>query len=179
MSCKCEGNGKTVLNSILLSGVPTATSQVYALDFTHWLCGNRKICINSSFPLSGVLMFHVADITFLGQNTYDVTINYTGQVSYLPYVKGGCNPCCEPCPKTDYIFGQFTVPVISATGVPTVVINTTGALVVVSPANVEDCCNVTNAVDIETVITVATTPPAAPAVQSLVADEPVVMSAKK
>lgn len=69
MSCNCNKNGKTVLNSILVSGVSTATSQVYALDFTHWLCGNRKICINSSYPLSGLINFNVVDIVSLGQNT--------------------------------------------------------------------------------------------------------------
>lgn len=156
----CNKNGKTVLNSILLSGVPTATSQVYALDFTHWLCGNRKICINGSYPLIGSMNFQVRDVTFIGQNTYNVTIGYNGQVSYLPYVKG-CNPCCDPCPKSDFVFGQFTVPVISATGVPTVTLNTTNSIVVVSPANVDDCCNVTNAVEIETTLTVGVTSPAA------------------
>nr|DAG80425.1 MAG TPA: hypothetical protein [Bacteriophage sp.] len=154
MSCNCNKNGKTVLNSILVSGVSTATSQVYALDFTHWLCGNRKICINSSYPLSGLINFNVVDIVSLGQNTWNVSIGYTGQVTYLPFVRG-CNPCCDPCPKTDFIFGQFTVPVNSATA-PTVTLSTTGANVVVSPANVEDCCNITNAVEIETVLTVST-----------------------
>lgn len=170
MSCNCEKNGKTVLNSILLSGVPTATTQVYALDFTHWLCGNRKICINSSYPLSGAMNFNVIDVVSLGQNTWNATISYTGQVSYLPHVRGG-NQCCDPCPKSDFVYGQFTVPVNSVTA-PTVTLNTTGAKVVVSPANVDDCCNITNAVEIETVLTVTTAAPAS-------LEEASVMTAKK
>lgn len=51
MSCNCETNGKTVLNSILTAGVGTVTSKTYALDFTHWLCGkSTQICPLCSNP---------------------------------------------------------------------------------------------------------------------------------
>lgn len=160
MSCSCKKNGATYLNSIIPveNGTSVATQQQYYLDFTHYLCNNRKICVTGSYPLIASLTYQVKDVSYVGQKTYAATIVYSGQVSYLPYQKG-CNPCCDPCPKSDFIFGSFSVPVYSATGVPTVDLDTANQNILVSPANVEDCCNITNAVELETTLIVNVTPP--------------------
>ena len=136
------------------SASPSANVETYYLSLVHFLCGNRKICVNASYPLTGNLHYKIQDISFLGQNTYGVTILAYGEVHYVPYVPNN-GQCCNPCPKVDYIFEQFTVPVYSKQGTPTVTIYNETSVVDVSPANVKDCCNVTNAVQIDTVFTVA------------------------
>lgn len=160
MSCNCNSNnGKTYINSILPlpKAVASATSTTYVFDLTHYLCGNRKLCINAAYPLSAVLNYQVQSIEPVGNGAYDCTILCTGQCTYMPYKCGcnSCNPCnncnpCNICPQTDYIFCQFNIPLTSET-VPTL----TAGIAVCDPANVSDCCNTTNAVSISSSLLVS------------------------
>jgi hypothetical protein len=158
--CKCKKNGETNFQSINLvpTATPSATSQEYMLDLVHYLCGNRKVCINGSYPLQGVLNCTVdGSPVSVGNNAYAVTVNVTGSVNYKPYVQG----CCDVCPKQDFVGLKLTIPVYSATGVPTVTLSTAGSVVYTTAIATQDCCSITNEVRMLTSLIVTTTPPAA------------------
>lgn len=157
--CKCR-NGETVLTSLAVvpTGTQSATSQEYMLDLTHYLCGNRKVCIGGNYPLQGVLNFTLdgAPVS-VGNDAYAVTVNVTGSVNYKPYVQG----CCNVCPKQDFVGLKLTIPVYSATGVPTVTLSTAGSVVNTTAIATQDCCSITNEVRMLTSLIVTTTPPTA------------------
>jgi hypothetical protein len=157
--CKCR-NGETVLTSLAVvpTGTQSATSQEYMLDLTHYLCGNRKVCIGGNYPLQGVLNFTLdgAPVS-VGNDAYAVTVNVTGSVNYKPYVQG----CCNVCPKQDFVGLKLTIPVYSATGVPTVTLSTVGSVVNTTAIATQDCCSITNEVRMLTSLIVTTTPPTA------------------
>lgn len=158
--CKCKKNGDTVLQSINLvpTGTLTATSQEYMLDLVHYLCGNRKVCINGSYPLQGVLNFAVNGSPIsIGNNAYEVTIDVTGSVNYRPYIPN----CCDPCPRQDFVGLKIVVPVYSATGVPTVTLDSASSIVATSAVATQDCCSVTNEIRMVTSLIVNTTAPTA------------------
>lgn len=154
--CKCQKNGETFLKQILPvpDSSPSSSVETYYLSLVHFLCGNRKICVNASYPLTGDMHYKIQDVSFLGQNTYGVTVLAYGEVHYVPYIPNN-GQCCSPCPKVDYIFEQFTIPVYNRQGAPNVNICNESSVVDVSPANVKDCCSVTNAVQIDTVFSVS------------------------
>lgn len=157
--CKCR-NGETVLTSLAVvpTGTQSATSQEYMLDLTHYLCGNRKVCINGSYPLQGVLNFSLDGTPVsVGNNAYAVTINVTGSVAYKPYMQG----CCEVCPRQDLVGLKVVIPVYSATGVPTVALSNASSIVATSAVATQDCCTITNVVRMVTSLIVTTTPPTA------------------
>lgn len=157
--CKCRKNGATIAQSVtaIPTGTASATTQEYAVDMQHYLCGNKKICVNGQFPLSGVVNFSLAGTPVsIGNDAYLCTINVTGSLTYEPFVQG----CCNVCPKQDYIGLQITVPVYSTTGVPTVVLSNTASVVNCSPIAYH-CCDITSVVRMQTSFVVTTTPPAA------------------
>lgn len=153
MACNCN-NGQTYLNSIVPVPGATADSATYVMDLTHYTCGNKKICINGAFPITADLNYKVLSVESCGNDCYNCDILCTGTVTYMPYRQGqncGCGCQCNPCPVTENVWTTISVPVTSA-DIPTV----TKGIANCSPANVKDCCNVTNAMSITTSFTVAT-----------------------
>lgn len=153
MSCNCKKNGTTDVDFLTLVPGGTAANATYQLAVTHYLCGNRKVCANGNFPVMGELKYQVMGTPVsLGNGTFCCQVLCTGQVTYMPYKTGqncGCDGC--NCPKTDNVYFTLCVPCESAT-VPII----TGGIVVATPTNLSDCCNITNAVELTTSINVAT-----------------------
>lgn len=143
MSCN---NGKT--NVVSLTTIPggTAANASYLLQLEHFLCGNRKLCINDAYPLVSDLKFTpVGTPVSVGNGAYCCEVAVTGTVTYMPYACG-CG-----CARQDQVFCSICVPCSAAT-VPTI----TGGTAVVAPTNVQPCCNITNAVAITTSLNVTT-----------------------
>lgn len=143
MSCN-SNNGMTYVDTCIPAPGATATDATYALDLTHYLCGNKKVCINGAFPITANLQYQAQRVENVGNDTYICDILVSGSCTYMPY-KQGCSSCCQPCPQTENIWCTVSVPVTAAT-LPTL----TAGTCVCSPANVRDCCNVTNAVSVRT-----------------------------
>lgn len=84
---------------------------------------------------------------------YNNMPNEQNTVGYMPYSNGqntcGCNSC-NRCPVTENVWTTLSVPVTSAT-TPTI----TAGVCECAPANLRDCCNVTNAMSITTSFNVA------------------------
>jgi len=139
-------NGSTVINTCIPVPGATATDATYVLDLTHYLCGNRKVCANSAFPIAANLNYQVLSVDDLGDGAYNANLFITGQVSYKPY-RNGNNSCgCEDnCYKTDNIWASLSVPVTTATA-PTITAGTCKC----EATNLRDCCSVSNAVSIVT-----------------------------
>ena len=140
----CNNNGMTYVNTCIPAPGATATDATYTLDLTHYNCGNRKVCTNASFPITADLSYQVRDVENMGNNVYNCEILCYGTCTYMPY-KQGYNCGCTPCPITENIWAVLTVPVTASTE-PTI----TAGICACSPANVRDCCNVTNAISIRT-----------------------------
>ena len=157
----CNKNGKTYLLQQQVVGVPTATAVTLAFELEHYFCGGRKICVNDAYPVQASLNFTVGTPVSVGNNAYSVPIIITGNVTYMPFVNNnGCGCGCQPvCPITEGLWCVASMYVTSATGVPTVTIAAPTS-VIATPANVQTCCTVTNACDIETAVNVTITPPA-------------------
>lgn len=153
MACNCK-NGQTFLNSCVPVAGGTATSSTYLIDMTHYTCGNRKLCVNGFYPPAANLSAQVIGVPqSVGNDTYVCDILITGTVTYMPYKRGQSQcGCCQPCPETENIYCTVSVPVSAAT-VPTL---TVGTPVIASPTNVQDCCNVTNAVSVVCSVNVVT-----------------------
>lgn len=141
MNCN-SNNGMTYVNTCIPAPGATATDATYVLDLTHYLCGNRKVCVNASYPITADLNYQVRGVEAVGNDTFNCEILVYGTCTYQPH-KMGCN--CSSCPVTDNIWAVLSVPVTAATS-PTLTPGTS----VCGPANVRDCCNVTNAVSITT-----------------------------
>lgn len=142
MACQNNYNGRTFVNTVIPVPGATATDATYVVDLTHYTCGNRKVCANGAYPISGQLAYSVYNAPrAVGNDAYVVDILITGTVSYMPYRNGqsqsgcGCN-----CPVTENVWAIVSVPVASAT-VPTI----TAGTVLANPTNLTDCCNLTNA----------------------------------
>lgn len=156
--CKCK-NGATIAQNVIAvpTGTASATTQEYMVDLLHYLCGNRKVCVNGQFPLSAVLNFSlVGSPTSIGNDAYSCTINVTGSLTYEPFVQG----CCNVCPRQDYIGLQITIPVYSATGVPTVTLSNASSVVDCSTI-ANNCCTITNMVRMQTSFVVNVVAPTA------------------
>lgn len=141
----CNRNGETYVNTLLPVPGGSATDTDYVIDLTHYLCGNRKVCANSAFPIAANLNYQVLSVDEVG-DAFVANIFITGQVSYKPY-RPGCNQCgCEDnCYRTDNIWATVAVPVTAA-ATPTV----TGGAVKCAATNLRDCCSVSNAVSLVT-----------------------------
>lgn len=143
----CNYNGQTFVNTCVPAPGATAADATYVVDLTHYLCGNRKVCANAAYPVTGDLKYRVLGAPQpVGNDTYVVDVLITGSVTYMPYVNGQnrCGCGCS-CPKTDNVWATVSVPWGSATA-PVV----TAGDVLSAPTNLRDCCNVTNAVSLTT-----------------------------
>ncbi len=142
----CNNNGQTYVNTCIPAPGATAESAVYVVDLTHYTCGNRKICANGAYPVTANLNYRVIGAPqSVGNNTWQVDVLITGQVTYMPYVQGQnrCGCGCNACPVTENIWASVSVPVASAT-TPLV----EGGEAIAQPTNLRDCCSITNAVSI-------------------------------
>lgn len=150
------GNTSVIQVSPIAFLADTATFATRGLDLLHFLCKNRKYCINGGVQPSAILSFFVGEVTDLG-TTYAVKVRFQGTLTYLPYRNtggyGGCD-CGDHCPVQEAIFGEFVM--FSNTNVGLAI--TASDVVNVLPANVQDCCNATNAVRLLTQITLTNTP---------------------
>ena len=158
MACNCK-NGQTFLNSCIPVAGGTAEDSTYMIDMTHYTCGNRKICVNGFYPPVANLNYQVVGTPqAIGNDVYVCDILITGQVTYMPYKRGQqqCG-CCQPCPVTENVYCTISVPVDGNT-IPAL---KGGAVNSVTPTNVQDCCNVTNAVSIVCSVNVSTAATAA------------------
>lgn len=138
-------NGQTYVNTCIAAPGATATDATYVVDLTHYTCGNRKICANGAYPVTGDLKYRaVGTPQSVGNDTYVQDILITGDVTYMPYRYGQSGASCPcNCPVTENIWASVSVPVSSATA-PTV----TAGDVIASPTNMKDCCSITNAVSL-------------------------------
>lgn len=151
MACN-SNNGKTFID--FLTAVPggTAEKATYQLALTHYLCGNRKLCINEAYPITADLKFTpMGTPKSVGNDTYSCDVLCTGTCTYMPYAGNSCNCQCGQCPRTENIYTMMSVP-CSSDAVPAIKAGTT----VCSPTNVQACCNVTNAVALNTSFEVST-----------------------
>jgi hypothetical protein len=146
-------NGQTFVNTCIPAPGATATDATYVVDLTHYLCGNRKVCANATYPVTGDLKYRViGGPQPVGNDTYVVDVLITGSVTYMPYLNGSnrCGCGCN-CPKTDNVWATVSVPWGSETA-PAV----TEGDVLAGPTNLRDCCNVTNAVSLTASFNLAT-----------------------
>ena len=138
----CYHNGETYINSVIPAAGATATDATYVVDLTHYLCGNRKMCANSAYPVTADLNYKVLNSPrSVGNDTYQVDILISGIVTYMPYRNGQCyNGCDCNCPRSENIWATVSVPWSSATA-PAI----TAGEAYASPTNMRDCCSITNA----------------------------------
>lgn len=146
-------NGQTFVNTCIPVPGAAAGNATYAVDLTHYTCGNRKICANGAYPVTGDLKYKaVGTPQSVGNDAYVQDILITGTVTYMPYRQGqyqggcGCN-----CPVTENVWATVSVPVTTATS-PTI----TAGDVIASPTNLKDCCSITNAVSLVSSFNLAT-----------------------
>ena len=137
-------NGETYVNTLVPVPGGTATDTDYVIDLTHYLCGNRKVCANSAFPISCNLNYQVLSVDAVG-DAFVANIFITGQVNYKPYRCGNQCGCGDDCFRSDNIWATVSVPVTTA-AIPTV----TGGAVKCAATNLRDCCSVSNAVSLVT-----------------------------
>ena len=144
MACN-NYNGQTFVNTCIPAPGATATDATYVVDLTHYTCGNRKICANGAYPVTGDLNYKALSAPqAVGNDTYVLDVLITGAVTYMPYRNGqnyggyGCN-----CPVTENVWATVGVPIASATA-PTI----TAGDVLATPTNLRDCCSITNAVSL-------------------------------
>ena len=140
----CNRNGQTYVNTCIPAPGATETSATYVVEMTHFTCGNKKICANGSFPVTANLNYRVMGTPqSVGNETYQVDVMITGQVTYMPYVSGQGMCGCNVCPVTENVWATVSVPWASS-DTPDVVAGNALA----NPTNLKDCCSITNAVSI-------------------------------
>lgn len=145
----CNRNGETYVNTLVPVPGGGATDTSYVIDLTHFLCGNRKVCANSAFPISCNLNYQVLSVEAVG-DAFVANIFISGQVNYKPYRCGNQCGFDDNCYRTDNIWATVSAPVTTA-AIPTV----TGGAVKCAAANLRDCCSVSNAVSLVTSFNVA------------------------
>ena len=115
MACN-NFNGQTFVNTCIPAPGATATSATYVVDLTHYCCGNRKICANGAYPVTGELSYKAMGLPeSVGNDSYVLDVLVTGNVTYMPY-RNGQNSCgcgCN-CPITENVWATVSVPVTSA-----------------------------------------------------------------
>lgn len=144
-------NGKAFVKSlvpIVVSATPSTTAQTYMLNLDYFLCGNRKVCINGSYPITAQVTFTPGNAVSLGNNNYSIPVTVTGQVTYKPYVPG----CSCVCPKTEAFSVTIDLPAFNSSSVPTA--NVATATAIAAPEPVEECCSLTNQLSIQTTIAI-------------------------
>ena len=145
MACNDSKNGMTYVNTVIPAPGGTAADATYVVDLTHFTCGNRKICANGAYPITGILNYKAQGAPQpVGNDTYVLDVLITGTCTYMPY-RNGQNQCgcgCN-CPVTENIWALVSVPVTSD-ALPTI----TAGDVIATPTNLRDCCSLTNAVSL-------------------------------
>ena len=137
-------NGQTYVNTVIPVPGATATDATYVVDLTHYCCGNKKICANGAYPVTGDLNYKaVGAPQLVGDGAYVQDILITGTCTYMPYRQGQSCGCGCNCPVTENVWASVSVPVASATA-PTI----TAGDVIATPTNLRDCCSITNAVSL-------------------------------
>ena len=145
----CNNNGKTFVVSLTTVPGGTAANANYLLALDHYTCGNRKLCVNESYPVTADLKATAMGLPVnVGNGGYCQEVLISGTCTYMPYVCG-CN--CNVCPRTENIYCTICVPCSAAT-TPTLTIGNS----VASPTNAQTCSNVTNCVAITTSLNVTT-----------------------
>ena len=81
----CNRNGETYVNTLVPVPGGSATDTDYVIDLTHYLCGNRKVCANSAFPISCNLNYQVLSVDAVG-DAFVANLFISGQVNYKPTV---------------------------------------------------------------------------------------------
>ena len=147
-----NSNGQTYVNTCIPVPGATATDATYVVDLTHFTCGNRKLCANGAYPVTGDLKYKaVGAPQAVGNDAYVQDVLITGTCTYMPYKNGQNCGCGCNCPVTENVWAVVSVPVSSATA-PTL----TGGETIASPTNLRDCCSITNAVSLVCSFNVAT-----------------------
>ena len=137
-------NGQTYVNTCIPVPGATAADATYVVDLTHYTCGNRKLCANGAYPVTGDLKYKaVGTPQQVGEGAWVQDILITGTCNYMPYRQNQGAGCGCQCPVTENIWSTVSVPVASATA-PTI----TAGDVIASPTNLRDCCSITNAVSL-------------------------------
>lgn len=147
----CNVNGKTYVNYCTPAAGGTAASASYMLSLTHYLCGDKEMCINNGegLPSISVLNSQVLNAPrLLGNGQYCCDVSFMCDLTYREVYKCGCS---NPCPQNERFTANYCLLLTSDT-VPTVTVN--GALV--DP--VGECCasQKTNEVSVFISFTVAT-----------------------
>ena len=138
-------NGQTYVNTCIPVPGATATDATYVVDLTHYTCGNRKLCANGAYPVTGALSYKaIGAPQAVGNDSYVQDILITGTVTYMPFRQGQerCGCGCQ-CPVTENVWATVSVPVASATA-PTI----TAGEVIAAATNLRDCCSISNAVSL-------------------------------
>lgn len=136
-------NGQTYVNTCIPVPGAAAGDATYVVDLTHYTCGNRKICANGAYPVTGDLNFKaIGAPQSVGNKAFVQDILITGTVTYMPY-RNGQGQCGCSCPVTENVWATVSVPVTDD-AVPTV----TAGETIASPTNLKDCCSITNAVSL-------------------------------
>lgn len=146
-------NGQTFVNTCIPAPGGTETNVNYVVDLTHYTCGNRKICANGAYPITGDLKYKALGAPqSVGNGIYVLDVLITGTCTYMPYRnrQNQCNCDCN-CPVTENVWATVSVPVNSAT-TPTI----NAGSVIASPTNLKDCCQITNAVSLVSSFNVTT-----------------------
>ena len=140
----CNRNGETYVNTLVPVPGGSATDTDYVIDLTHYLCGNRKVCANSAFPISCNLNYQVLSVDAVG-DAFVANLFISGQVNYKPYRCGNQCGCDDNCYRSDNVWATVSVPVTTS-ATPTI----TGGTVKCAATNLRDCCSVSNAVSLVT-----------------------------
>ena len=149
MSCKCK-TGLTEIDFLTLIPGGTSASSSYLLSLTHYNCGGKRTCVNTTFPPTANLSYRVlGEPLSLGNDNYCCKLIVTGTVTYLPLA--GCD-CCNVCPVTDNVYFTVCVP-CSSNVAPTI----TAGTVTATPKSMADCCTTTDTIELTTSFLVATT----------------------
>lgn len=145
----CNNNGKTFVVSLTTVPGGTAANASYLLALDHFTCGNKKLCVNESYPVTADLkataMGSPVDV---GNGTFCQEVLVSGTCTYMPF-RCGCQ--CNVCPQTENIYTTICVP-CSSNVTPTLTIGKS----VATPTNAKPCSNVTNCVAITTTLNVTT-----------------------
>jgi len=145
----CNNNGKTFVVSLTTIPGGTAADANYLLQLDHYTCGNRKLCVNDSYPITADLKATAIGAPVnVGNDAFCQEVLISGTCTYMPYV---CGCSCGVCPRSENIYCSICIPCSSAVS-PTLTIGNS----VAAPTNVQPCCNITNAIAITTSLNVTT-----------------------
>ena len=140
MACR---NGSTEVN--FLTPYPSADTQSYLLQLTHWTCGNKQMCLNNGDGLpivSNLSIQQVGEIQPLGGDTYCVEVRCVCDLTYQQISGNAC--CPNYCLQSEKCVATVCVPLLSS---DPVTFTPNGASVM--PMRISCRCNTTNTVSID------------------------------